>query len=285
MPNRAAVRLYAAAVAAAAALVLPAPLAAQDQFRPQPLDEPPAAENYHIEASAALWLPSADISITSAGTGHLSGIPGTPIDFKNDLGLTDQRFGQFKVVLRPARRHKFRFEMVPITYEQTAETAHPIVFNGIRYDAGIPVSSSLNWKAYRFAYEMDVVSQNRWFVGLVLEAKYTDVQANLSATVKGVVDDEFTHAKAPIPAIGGIGRFYIAPAISITGEFTGFKLPRIEDKYEGHYADFDLYGTVNANRFIGAQVGFRSLDVGYLATTDVGAFTVKGLYFGVVVRY
>ena len=42
------------------------------------------------------------------------------IDFKNDLGLTDTRFRELHVVLRPARKHKFRFQYIPIKYEQRA---------------------------------------------------------------------------------------------------------------------------------------------------------------------
>jgi len=285
MLNLRALRLYIAASAAMTIMFVAAPARAQGQFRPQPLSEPPAAETYVVEASAALWAPSADMSLASAGTGHLSGIAGTTIDFKTDLGLVDQHFGQLKFVLRPATRHKFRFEVIPISYNQTATLTRQVVFNGIRYNAGVPVASSLDWKAYRFAYEYDFLSHDRWYVGVVAEAKYTDVQANLTATLAGVNQNEFAHAKAPIPALGGIARFYIAPAISLTGEVTGFKLPNIQDKYEGHYADVDIYGTINANRFIGAQIGFRSLDVGYLAKTDTGAFTLRGLYFGAVVRY
>ncbi len=36
---------------------------------------------------------------------------------------------------------------------------------------------------------------------------------------------------------------------------------------------------------IGAQLGYRSFDVGYLVDQDTGSFTLKGLYFGVVARY
>ena len=52
-----------------------------------------------------------------------------------------------------------------------------------------------------------------------------------------------------------------------------------------HYVDFDLYGTVNFTNNIGAQIGYRSLDVGYVVDTDTGAFKLKGIYFGVVARY
>jgi len=49
--------------------------------------------------------------------------------------------------------------------------------------------------------------------------------------------------------------------------------------------DFDLNGTVNFTNNIGAQVGYRSFDVGYKFDNDDGSFVLKGLYFGIVARY
>ena len=97
---------------------------------------------------------------------------------------------------------------------------------------------------------------------------------------------EFIHAQAPIPAIGGIVRVYVVPNISITGELSGVKIPdSISKEYKAHYVDLDIYGTLNFTNNIGVQVGYRSLDVGYHVETDTGSFVLKGIYFGVVARY
>jgi len=146
----------------------------------------------------------------------------------------------------------------------------------------VPVNSTLDWKAYRFAYEYDFVVRDRGFVGFLIEAKYTDVGVTLASPF---VAAQFVRARAPIPALGGIGRVYVTPNISITADITGFKLPTVEDRYAGHYVDVDIYGTVNVTNYVGAQVGFRSFDVGYLVKKDTGSMTLKGLYFGGVVRY
>src|SRR5262249_6770011 len=159
-----------------------------------------------------------------------------------------------------------------------------IVFNGQRYRIGIPVTSTLDWKAYRFGYEFDFVRKNWGFAGFILEAKYTDVNVQLAATSIGLT--EFAHARAPLPALGGIGRFYIVRNISATAEITGFKLPTsIDNRYAAHYVDMDYYGTVNLTNNIGFNGGYRSLDLGYLIKSDSGSFTLNGIYFGVVARY
>jgi hypothetical protein len=246
--------------------------------------DPATGEKYNVEVSGSLWGPTPDIVISSESLGIL----GNDVDFVNDLGIQKTTFKQLKLVLRPAMKHKFRFEYTPITYtaEKTLDTT--FVFNGQRYSVGLPVTSEVKWRAYRFGYEWDFVYRDRGFVGVLLEAKYTDINATLSATFAGVSDVEYTHARAPIPAIGIIGRAYPAPNISITGEFSGFKLRDPEtttDKYSGKYYDLDIYGTVNFSDHLGAQLGYRSFDVRYKVESDHGAMKLKGVYFGATARF
>ncbi len=111
------------------------------------------------------------------------GIPGSTIDFKQDLGLTDQHFPEVHLELRPATRHKFRLQYIPINYEQTGVLTRTIVFNGQLYRVGLPVDSTLDWKAYRFGYEYDFISRDRGFGGFLLEAKYTEVTATLASAI------------------------------------------------------------------------------------------------------
>lgn len=268
---------YGAAILAAAA-------PAFAQFQPRPLNDPATGERYHIEAGAALWFPAANIVVSSAGFN----IPGSEINFKRDLGLTDQKFPALQLQLRPARHHKFRFQYVPIKYNQLSTLKQDLVFNGQRYPLNLPVNSTLLWKAYRFGYEYDFIAKNNWFLGFILEAKYTDVTATLTLPLKNL--NEFDHAYAPIPAVGGILRVYVVPNISITADITGFSVPKsIADKFspgsKAHYVDVDIYGTLNLTNNVGVQGGYRSLDMGYLYKTDSGSFTFKGIYFGAVARY
>jgi hypothetical protein len=267
---------YRWAAFALAACTIAAPAAAQ--YRPRTTNDAPTGEKYHIEAGAAYWFPSADIVISS----EQLGIPGSQIDAKRDLGLTDDKFPLLNVELRPARSHKFRFNYMPVTYQQTTTLQQDIIFNGIRYRLGLPVNSTLEWKTFEFGYEYDFVVKSWGFVGFDLQAKYTDVQVSLASPIAS----EFARARGPIPAIGGIGRYYVVPNVSITGEFSAFKIPdSIDSRYNAHYVDIDIYGTVNLNNNIGVKGGYRSRDVGYLFNSDSGSLTLKGIYFGAVVRY
>jgi hypothetical protein len=275
-------RLFAISLCLLAGLAMALPAEAQYGAR-RGTSNRATGETYHFEIGFAYWDPTPEIVISSESLG----IPGDSVDFVKTFGLEKTKFRQVKAVLRPGTKHKLRFEYTPIKYEnqQTVETS--FVFNGQRYTIGLPVESEIDWKAYRFGYEYDFVYRDRGFVGFIAEAKYTDITATLTANLAGVSRTEFTHARGPIPSVGVIGRAYVVPNISITGEFSGF--PEVgttgSSRYGGKYYDFDLYGTVNFTNNIGAQVGYRSFDASYKVNRDTGSLKLKGLYFGVVARF
>ena len=274
-------RSFAIVAFLAAGLSLAASAEAQYGAR-RPTSERATGETYHVEVIGAFWNPSPDIVISS----EQFDIIGTDVDFVQTLGISDTKFKQLKVVLRPATKHKFRFEYTPITYDADKVITASFVFNGQLYQVGIPVTTNLKWKAYRFGYEWDILYKSRGFLGLLVDLKYTDIEATLSSSAVGAA--QFTHAQAPIPAIGVVGRGYVVPNISITGEFSAFKLPEralTTDDYSGRFYDFDLYGTVNFNDHVGGQVGYRSWDVFYKVKKDTGSLTMTGPYFGIVGRF
>ncbi|MFB3852190.1 MAG: hypothetical protein ACE148_00020 [Vicinamibacterales bacterium] len=251
---------------------------ARAQYRGYTGTSSATAENYRVEATVGFWNPTPEIFVTSESLG----IPGDRIDGVTDLGFVKKRFPDFRLVLRPALKHKFRFSYVPINYRAEATLSRDIVFNGLKYRVGLPVNSELDWKAYRLGYEYDFLYRSRWFVGFILDVKYTDARVDLNSPV----DHEWARAQMPIPALGGIARVFVVPSFSITGEVTGFKLPEsIDEDYGGRYIDFDVYGTFNANRNFGVQAGFRSIDVDYRVELDNGAFNLKGLYLAAVARF
>lgn len=276
MANILSARLYVYLLALIALTAAPA----RAQYTPRSVSDPATGESYHIEGEINWWSPTANAVVSSVGLG----IPGSNIDLKKDLGLTDQRLTDVRLVLRPFRKHKLRFQYTPIRYEQQSNLVRDVVFQGQIYRIGLPVNSTLDWKAYRFTYEYDFLYRDRWFAGVLLDAKYTDVFASL----RSPVNFETIRARAPIPTIGGIGRVYVVPNISITGEVTGFKVPKSlaeQADLQAHYLEVDVYGTINFTNNFGAKVGYRALDVLVVPTNDRYSFELRGLYFGGVARF
>ncbi|HSL22201.1 MAG TPA: hypothetical protein VK886_11755 [Vicinamibacterales bacterium] len=271
-------------LSAAAAALLTGLLAvpAQAQYGATPIQsDRPIGETYHVEVFGGFWPPSPDVVISS----EQFGIIGTDIDFVEDLGIEKQWFGDLRVVLRPTTKSKFRIAYTPISYDASTVLSRRIVFNGQEFRVSAPVDTEVRWRQWRFGYEYDFVYRDKGYAGLILDVRYTDVQATLTSSFAGVTFSEFTHAKAPIPAIGGIGRVYVMPNVAVTFELAALKVPKINDEYEATFIDWDLNGTFNVNENFGAQVGFRNLSVNYLVEQDTGDMVIRGLYFGAVARF
>jgi hypothetical protein len=237
-------------------------------------------EQYHIEAAAGFWSPQPELVVASESLG----IPGDRIDLVTDLGIEQKSIGDIRVVLRPALKHKFRFNYLPLKYSAEAVVHREFVFNGQRYRIGLPVNTTADLTTFRFGYEYDFFYRSRGYVGVLLDVKYSNVDVQLDSPI----GSEFTSQVAPIPTIGIVGRGYVLPNISITGEVSFFNVPdNLAEQLEadGRYVDYDFYGTFNFNRYVGAQVGVRSIDVSYFNDLDSGILNLTGLYFGAVVRY
>jgi hypothetical protein len=237
-------------------------------------------ETWHVELSFGFSNPPPDIIVSSKALT----IIGSEIDAQTDLGMVKQWQWGFSAVLRPAKKHKFRFSYGPINYSAETILQRTIIFNGQAFKVGLPVKSEIRWAAYRFGYEYDFVYRDRWFVGLILDAKYSDVEV----TLENPFTVEWVKVKAPIPTIGGIVRVYPVANISITGEFTGFKLPKSEGVlkgYDGKWYDIDIYGTVNFTDHVGVQGGYRSIQVSFRKDQDFGDLQLNGPYVRGVIRF
>jgi hypothetical protein len=257
-----------------AIVVLPA--AATAQYRPP--SDPPPGEDYHVEIGGVLWQPTPELLITSESLGIL----GTEVDLVEDLGIEKKRHRELRVVLRPATKHKFRFHYLPMLYETDDVVQRSFVFNGLRYQVGLPVTTRAEIKTWRFGYEYDFLYRDRGYIGFLADLKFADVNVALASPL----GDEFTKQAAPIPSFGGTGRAYLSKNVSITGEVTFFKVPEnLNENYGGRYLDYDFYTTTNFDRNFGVQAGLRSVEVLYDIDLDSGDLRFKGWYFAGVLRF
>lgn len=256
------------------------PSTALAQYRPG-FSEAAIGEDYHLEAAYSWWDAEPSLIVSSESLGIL----GDDINLVQDLGIERHRLAKFDVVLRPGKKHRFRFQRLPIVYENDGhQVTREFVFNGQRYTLGLPVVTKVDFTTYRVGYEYDFFYTSRGFIGALVDVKYTNVDVNLSSPI----GDEFVSAVAPIPTVGVVGRGYPVPNLAITGELAFFRMPdNLKETLEGEgsYTDFDLNGTWNFNKNFGAQMGYRRTNVFYNVDLDAGELKFSGFYFGGVVRY
>jgi hypothetical protein len=235
-------------------------------------------ENYHVELSFNFWNPTPEPIVSSEALGIL----GTDVNLVEDLGIEKKVLKDWRLVLRPGTKHRFRIQYLPMNYDAESTVRRAFIFNGLRYPVGLPVQTTAQFKTWRFGYEYDFLYRERGFLGVVFDAKVTDVNVGLLSPI----GDEFTSALAPIPTIGAVGRVYAARNLALNGEVSYFRIPdSASDEYKGRYVDFDLNATFNPHPNFGVQAGYKSIDVFYQAKNDTGTLTFKGLYFGATTRF
>ena len=246
---------------------------------------PAPGEKYVAELALMWWQPRPELLLQ---TDALAAIDENEVDFVDEFGLEDDLFREFRAVLKGGR-HKARFSYVPIRYAAETVVNREITFGGVTYNVGLPANAAVEWKLWRFGYEYDFVARDRGFIGVVTEGKDNKISAELESPI-GASDADVT---AVVPTYGIIGRAYVHRNVSITGEYTGFKLPGwITDQFtdedevlEAEFNDFDVYATVSISRYFGAQVGYRSVGANYTTDEDSADLKLKGPYFGLMVRF
>jgi hypothetical protein len=255
---------------------------ASAQYRPMiNMNGDSVGEDYHIEAAYSWWNAEPSLIVNSESLGIL----GDDVNLIADLGIEKKKLGMFDVVLRPSRKHRFRYQRLPLRYQTDAfPVSREFVFNGQRYRVGLPVTTLVDFTTHRFGYEYDFIYRPKGFFGALIDVKYTNVDVALDSPI----GNEFVSATAPIPTFGFVGRAYPMPHLAINGELTFFRTPEsLQEQLEGDasYTDFDMNATFNFNKYVGAKFGYRRTSVFYDVEQDTGDLKFKGLYFGGVVRY
>jgi hypothetical protein len=262
------------AFAAATAIV---PSTASAQGRNPEMGPSAVGERYHIEVGGTLWNPALFGVISSEQFGQI----GSDIDFTDDLNFKQTRFKDLRIVLRPAKKHRFRLQYTPVVYTSETQFRRDIIFNNQRFPVSVPVNSEFGWKVWRVGYEYDFLYKPRGFVGILFEGRVTEFSARLATPF---ADPEFVLARAPLPAIGLVGRAYVLPEVALNFEVSGLKLPDVDPDYQANYFDWDVNGTVNLTNNVGLQVGWRRMTTFLAIERDKGDVKFEGMWFGAAIR-
>ena len=254
------------------------------QFGPA---KPVPGENYHIEFGLVFWNTDPGIVLGSPALHVFSPVP---IDFVQALNLEKTRFTEFRSVLKGGK-HKLRFSRVPVNFSQTLVPPATITIGGNPIPITGPTTGEVDWDMFRIGYEYDFGKADKGYIGFITEVKYNRITASLDVPdLRGSVT--LQDVKVPAPALGVVARVYPHKWVSITGEWTGFKVwsflrTKLSDAetFEANFKDFDVYGTVSITRFLGVQGGYRNYSVEYIVDAETGDISLKGFYFGGMVRF
>src|SRR5688500_4795111 len=182
---------------------------------------PAPGENYNVELGAMFWTPTPGIVVLSRS---LSPLSSAGVDFVQEFGIEKKRFMELRGVVRGGK-HKLRVSKVPFKYEESAVLARTVVFAGQTFNASANATADLTWDLWRFGYEYDFATGDSGYVGFITEVKYNHVIADVRATNASGSAASLTDLEVTVPQLGVVGRGYPHKNVSITAEFTGFKMP------------------------------------------------------------
>jgi len=264
---------------------------ASAQFRPE---NPPPGENYHVELGMRFWKTTPGIII---GSDSLDVVNPAGVDFVQEFAIEDKSFKEFRGVLRGGK-NALRLAHVDMTYNEAARLQRTIDFGGRVFTVNANATADLQWDLWRIGYERDFVKTDHGLFGIIAEVNFNHVVADLRASNGLATVASLTDEKVPTPGFGVIGRGYLHKNVSITFEFTGFKMPgflakklsdaaenAIEGEADATMRDLDIYVTGSITRFLGIQGGYRWLSADYEIDADLGDLSMKGPYIGGMIRF
>ena len=216
MPTRSAIRLYGVL---AAALVLTASPA---------LGAVPAADGqrpgHRREATTSKAPPASGARRPRCRSpANRSGIPGTHDRFQEGPRPDGPAVRRAPRGAAAGRKHKFRFQYIPIKYEQRRDhhAGHRLQRPALPRRPPGQLRARLEGVPLRVRIRLHRQGPRfrRLHPRLQVHRRPGVARKPRSRS------PEFAHARAPIPALGGIVRVLRRPEYSITGELTGIKVP------------------------------------------------------------
>jgi hypothetical protein len=219
------------------------------------------------------------------------------VDFVEEFNINKKKFNEFKGALRGGK-HALRVARVDMVYNETALLQRTIEFGGREFTVNALATAALEWDLWRVGYEYDFVKTDHGLFGVIAEVDFNHVVADLRATDGVNRVASLTDENVPTPGFGVIGRGYLHKNVSITFEFTGFKMPGfladklsdvaenvIEGDANATMRDLDIYVTGSFTRFFGLQGGYRWLSANYEIDNDLGDLKMRGPYIGAMIRF
>ncbi len=237
-------------------------------------------ETYKFEFSAYLWNPTPDLAIRS----EWRGIVGDRIDLVEDLGLEKTRFAQIRAVLRPATKHKLRFEFTPIHYEQPEGLLTPR--RDLQRAALQPVVAGRDdAEVERLSLHLRVrhhLSRTAASSGSC-SRRSTPTSRRRSETSSSRSSCGRAHrSPQSAPSAACMSR----PTSRSPASSAVSSCPRASTRITGESSSTSTStGPSTSLNNVGAQLGYRRFEVNYKVETDEGELQIKGPYVGGVVRF
>ncbi len=208
------------------------------------------------------------------------GIPGTKIDFDDDLNFDDSE-ELFAEIALNLGQFRLTAGYLPIDFSGTGNVNQTLVFNGKTFLVNSEVASSVDMDIYDLGLTWNILNIDdlpvRVQFGPELSVKVVDANVSMVDHATGLGESD--SLIAPVPTIGARARIGLADWVALVGR-VGYM------EYDGNsYLDVDGQIEFSPIPLAGIFAGYQYLD---LEVDESGVFidaTLDGPYAGVLVRF
>ncbi|MCI0422964.1 MAG: hypothetical protein L0387_16310 [Acidobacteria bacterium] len=206
-------------------------------------------EEFHIEFSPQWWLVSTSGSARSGATA---------VDLESDLGIRNNK-SHFvgKLVLKPARKHRVLFDVLPFRLNGGSALTRTIDYAGQTYNIREQVTSEAKINYLFGGYQYDAVSRERGHLGIQAGVGYLNAEGTIRSSTTGRSSTE--DIDAPLPLVGVEFRGFPLAAsnlLNFNGEIRGMSLGRY-----GRYVQAGFNVGFSFGRHFTVQAGYAFHDI------------------------
>ncbi len=172
----------------------------------------------------------------------------------NDLQAQPNVFYRIRLGYTLGNRHTISALHAPLTVRYKGSFGQPINYNGVIFPAGQPITAFYQFNSYRLTYRYDLVTRERWRVGVGLTAKIRDANVRLVGETAGR-DTNFDNVVF-VPLINFYAHYRPTNRLGLLleGDALGSQQGRAEDIFGGV--------TYQVSRGVGLKAGYRVVEGG-----------------------
>jgi hypothetical protein len=142
-------------------------------------------------------------STTSLKLDSSQGVPGSPIDAENDLGLDRSDFEpKFEAMVRVGQRHRLRFDYFTLDRSGHTTLTGALVFRDVVLQPGDPVVTDLSMRMLGIHYEYSFVHREKFELAASIGVNDTDISARARVSTQFRHVDQREDKAGPFPTLG-----------------------------------------------------------------------------------
>lgn len=221
------------------------------------------------------WFPSLDMQAKASGEG-------TRVDFKDDLGVSDQGFPGGRLRWFTGDYGWIQAEYMGSGYSESTTLDRDIYWKGKRFKAGTPVETDLSMEFARigWAWPFLSVGDGTLKIGSLVEARRIDIETEIKAEKKFKTHEDTVKIRETLPALGVVFDLNPQEIVNMYLQASGFYVGN-----RGYLYDVEAGMKIVPVRYLSMTAGYRLMSLDFEDADDEVSVRLNGFFLAASVRF